>query len=89
MLNVSVSVKQRLNVSVLNMITGKNKSETLTKDISCKCKFDGKKCNSNQWWNNNTCRCECEKIYVCKKVYVWNPSKCICKNGKKISKYYE
>ena len=72
------------------MITGKNKSKTLTKDISCKCKrkFDGRKCNSNQWWNNDTCRCECEKIHECKKVYVWNPSKCICENGKKISKYY-
>ena len=23
----------------------------------CKCKFDGKKCNSDQWWNNNKHRC--------------------------------
>ena len=32
------------------MFTGKNKSKILTKDISCKCKcrFDGKKCNSDQ-----------------------------------------
>ena len=39
-----------LNLSVLNMITGKNESKILTKDISCegKCKFDGRKCNSNQ-----------------------------------------
>ena len=29
------------------MITGKNESKVLTKDISCECKrrFDGKKCN--------------------------------------------
>ena len=38
------------NLSVSNMITGKNESKVLTKDTSCecKCKFDGKKCNSNQ-----------------------------------------
>ena len=32
---------------VFNMITGINKSKTLTKHISCKCKckFDGRKCN--------------------------------------------
>ena len=31
------------------MITGKNESEVLTKDVSCKCKckFDGRKCISN------------------------------------------
>ena len=40
-----------------NMITGKNKSKFLTKDISCKCicKFDGRSCNSDQKWNNNKC----------------------------------
>ena len=32
------------------MITGINKSRTLAKDMSCecKCKFDGKKSNTNQ-----------------------------------------
>ena len=36
------------------MITGINESKTLTKHISCecKCKFDGRKCNLDQWWNN-------------------------------------
>ena len=34
------------------MITGINKSKTLTNLISskCKCTFDGRKCNSNQKW---------------------------------------
>ena len=42
--------REDLNLSVFNMITGINESETLTKLISCecKCKFDGTKCNSNQ-----------------------------------------
>ena len=73
-----------LNLSVFKMITGINESKTLTKHISCKCKcrFDGRKCNSEQWWNNNKCRCECQKHHVCEKDYAWNPAMCNCKNGK-------
>ena len=39
-----------LNIHVFDMITGKNESNILTKDMSCecKCKFDGRKCNSSQ-----------------------------------------
>ena len=39
-----------LNLSVFNVITGINESKTLTKHISCECKykFDGRKYNSNQ-----------------------------------------
>ena len=39
------------------MITSINKPKKLTKDISCefKCKFYGRKCSSNQWWNNGKC----------------------------------
>ena len=46
-----------LNLSVFNMITGINESKTLTRQISCecKCRFDGRKCNSDQWWNNDKC----------------------------------
>ena len=66
------------------MITGINESKTLTKHISCqcKCKFDGRKCNSNQWWNNDKCQCECKKHHICEKDYIWNPAPCNCKNGK-------
>ena len=61
-----------LNLSVFNMITKINESKTLTKHISCECecKFDGRKCNSDQWWNNDKCRCECKKLHVCEKGYV-------------------
>ena len=57
------------------MITGISESKKLTKHISwqCKCKFDGRKCNSDQWWNNDKCRCECNKRHACEKDYVWNP----------------
>ena len=52
------------------MITGINESKTLTKHISweCKCKFDGRNCNSDQWWNNDKFRCECKNIMYVKKI---------------------
>ena len=45
------------------MITGINELKTLTKHKSweCKCKFDGRKCNSDQWKNHDKCRYECKK----------------------------
>ena len=48
------------------MITGINESKTLTEIISCECKceFDGKKYNSNKWWNNEKCQCGCEKHHI-------------------------
>ena len=40
-----------LNLSMFNMTAGIRESKTLTKHISCecKCKFDGRKCNPDQW----------------------------------------
>ena len=73
-----------LNLSMFNMITQINELKTLRKHISCKCKckFDGRKCNSNQKWNNNKCRCECKKHHKCEKNHIWNPATCSCKNSK-------
>ena len=62
-----------LNLSVFSMIIGINELKTLTKYISCecKCKFDRKKCNSNEKWNKDKCRCECKKYHICeKKLYL-------------------
>ena len=80
-----------LNQNMFNMITGINESKTLTKHISCKCKckFDGRKCNSDQWWNNDECRCEYKKCHVCEKDYIWNPATCSCKNGKHLASIVE
>ena len=66
------------------MITGNNGSKILAKIISCecKCRFDGKKCNSDQWWNKDKCLCECKKCHVGKKYYIWNCATSSCKNGK-------
>ena len=59
-----------LNLSVFNIIAGINESKTLAKHISCKCKcrFDVIKCNSDQWRNNDKCRCDCKKRHVCEKI---------------------
>ena len=69
-----------LNLGMFNMITGINESKTLTKHVSSKykCKFDGRKCNSNQKWNNVSVK----KHNICKKDYIWNTVTCSCENGK-------
>ena len=69
------------------MIIGINESKTLTKQISyeCKYKFDGGNCNSDQWWNNNKCRCDSKKRHVCNKDYVWKSATCNCENGKYVA----
>ena len=73
-----------LNLSVFSIIIWINEWKTLIKHISCqfKCKFDGRSCNSDQWWNNDKCWCECKKRNVCKKDYIWNPVTCNWENGK-------
>ena len=65
------SKTEGLNLSVFNMITGIKESKILTKHMSCKCKckFDGIKCNLNQWWNNDKCRCECKNIIYVKNMF--------------------
>ena len=68
------------------MITEINESKTLTKHISreCKSKFDYRKCNSNQKWNNDKCWCECKNLKerrVCGKDYIWNFATFHCENG--------
>ena len=76
--------REYLNIHAFNMITGKNESKILAKNVSCKCKcrFDEKKCNSDQRWNNSKYICLCKKRHVCEKDFVWNPATCTCQNGK-------
>ena len=64
-----------LNLSIFNMFIGINESKTLTRYVSCKCKYklDGSKCNPNQKWNNDKCQCECIKHDICQKDQNWNP----------------
>ena len=69
------------------------KSKTLVKHILCeyRCVFDGRKGNLKQKWNNDKCRCECEKSIkhrVCED-YSWNLSisACKCNNDCEIDGY--
>ena len=56
----------------------------LTKAIwcKCKCKFAGRKCYSNQKWNNYNYKYECQskKHPICEKNYSWNLTACSCEN---------
>ena len=58
--NIHVPNKTKdLNIHVFSMIAGMNDSKILTNYIfcECECKFDERKCNSNQKWNIDECRC--------------------------------
>ena len=45
-------------------------------------KLHGTACDSNQKWNNETCKHECKSYHKCEKDFSWNPSTCICENSK-------
>ena len=66
------------------MTTGINESKVLIRDMSseCKCRFDGKKCNSKQGWNNDNFRGQCKNRHFCKKDCIWNPAICSCESRK-------
>ena len=83
--------REDLDLRVFNIITGINESKTLAKHISCKykCKFDGRRCNLNQLWNSNKCRCECKKHHICEKDYIWNPATWNCENGKYLASIFD
>ena len=68
---VCVSHKtEDLNLITFNKITGINESKTLTKPILCKCKFrfDGRRCNSDQWWNNDNMDVSVKNVLYVKKI---------------------
>ena len=65
--------REDINIHVLNVIAEKNESKILKKDIpcECKCKFDGRKCNSYLRWNGNKFQCECKKHKICEKKTIF------------------
>ena len=66
-----------VDLNAFNQTSRINKSQTLTKHTlsDCKCKFDGRKYNSNQKWNRDNSRCKCKNLI---KHYIWNRSTCVC-----------
>ena len=81
---MSPSKRKDVNAKVFNMIIKVCKAKTFIKHISwnCQCKFNIVTCNSNQKQNNETCQSECKNYCTFNKDYSWNPSTCICENGK-------
>ena len=65
------------------MIADTNESKTLTKHLSCECKciFDVNVIQINGLIIIK-CQCECKKIRVCEKDYIWNLVTRICENEK-------
>ena len=47
--------------------------------------FVGKKCNTDQLWNNGRSLCECKKRNICEKDYIWNSATCSFQSGKYLS----
>ena len=52
-----------VNTHIFNVMARINESKILTKHVSCKCKCKiyGRKCNSNQKWNNDKSWYKCKK----------------------------
>ena len=76
-----------LSMHVFYMIAWINELKFLIQHISCKCKckFDSRKCNANQKWNNHKCRCECKnpkEHSMYEKGFICHPSKCSFENVK-------
>ena len=76
-----------LYLNVFNIITGINKSKTLTKHVpcECKCKFDQKNVIQINVETTINVNVSVKNILYVKKDYIWNPSTCIFKNGKYIA----
>ena len=66
-----VCVSNKTKVLILIVLIKKiNEFKILTKHVSCecKCRFDERKCNLDEWWNNDKCRCECKNVGYVKKI---------------------
>ena len=79
-----------LNISMFNIITGINESKTLTRHISCECKykFDERKYIQINGGMTINIDVSVKNVYV-KKNYVWIPATCSSENGGIFRKHYE
>ena len=48
----------------------------MAETCKCECRLDASVSNNKQCWNNDKCRCECQKLTD--KGIIWNPSNCEC-----------
>ena len=87
-------IVKRVNMQVYNFLMRLHETRNVLWHESCKCvcKLNLSVCNNKQIWNDDTCRCDCNKdfsgIINCAKGYTWNPKpgqyldhkNCVCKN---------
>ena len=77
-------------MKVYNFLMRLNETRNVLWHESCKCvcRLNSSVCNSQQIWNSDTCRCDCNEDFAgiinCDKGYTWNQylnyKKCVCKN---------
>ena len=78
------NVIKRVNMQVYNFLMRLNETRNVLLHESCKCicKLNSSVSNNNHIWNDDTCRCDCNKdfsgVINCAKGYTWNPSTCEC-----------
>ena len=79
---------KNVNMQVYNFLMRLNETRNVLWHESCKCvcKLSSSVCNNKQIWNDDTCRCDCNKdfagIISCAKGYMCNPSTCECQCDK-------
>ena len=72
-------------MKVYNFLMRLHETRNVLWHKSCKCmyKLNSSVCNKKQFWNSDTCRCNCNEDFAgimnCTKGYMWNPSTCTCK----------
>ena len=78
------NIIKRVNMKVYNFLTRLNETSNVLWHESCKCvcRLNSSVYNSNQIWNSDTYRCDCNEDFACRincdKGYTWNPSTCEC-----------
>ena len=79
---------KNVNMQVYNFLMRLNETRNVLWHESCKCvcKLSSSVCNNKQIWNDDTCRCDCNKDFAgiinSAKGYMWNPSTCECQCDK-------
>ena len=78
------NIIKNLNIKVCNFLMKLNETRNVLWHESCKwiCLLNSSLCNSNQIWNSDTCKCDCNEDFAgvinCTKGCMWNPSTCEC-----------
>ena len=78
------NIIKNVNMKVYNFLMRLNETRNVLWHESCKCvcKLNSSACNSKQFWNSDTCRCDCNEDFAdtinFTKGHMWNPSTYAC-----------